>query len=104
VGIDAKRDDVDRVFAPRDRELGSAHEDDTRVAGGHERLGKTVHDVVIGQRQDIDAALRRSRDNCRRREQAVGIRRMAMKVVAGHRRGISAAFRAGGSGQLERRA
>ena len=55
------------------------------VAGGLLRLAQAAHDVVIGQREDIDAALRRTRDDRRRRKQAVGMGRMAVEVVARHR-------------------
>ena len=104
VGIDMKREDVNRIVAPRDRELGSADESDPRVTCCGERLGEPVDDVVIGQGQHIDTALRRACDDRRWREHAVGIGRMAMEVVAWHRREMGAALSAGGIRPLERRA
>ena len=52
---------------------------------GCARLGKAVHFVVIGQREDVDAPCGGAADDGGRREQSVGMRRMAVEVVVKHR-------------------
>ena len=51
---------------------------------GGARLGETADFVVIGQRPHVDAALRRALRDGSGRQQAVGVGRMAVQIVAKH--------------------
>jgi hypothetical protein len=88
VGVDPERHDVNRDVLPRDRELRAADEADARGLSGLLRFREAAHDVVVGQRQDIDASLRRARDDRGRRQQSIGMGRMAVEVVTRHRAAV----------------
>ena len=89
IGIDPQPDHVDRLVLPAHRQLGAADELDPgrrrRVLG----LRQSRDLVVVGQRQDVDAARGGALHEGCGREKPVGTGRMAVEIVTAHRAGIA---------------
>jgi len=80
VRIDAETDDMDGLPAPRHRYFDTVDELEPMTVSGNVRWRKSASIIVVGQRQNPDAALRGARDQFVRAQGAVGVRRMAVQV------------------------
>ena len=75
------------VLAVDRRELGRGRQAHAPLRRRGQRLGHAVDGVVVGQRQQLDAAARRERDHRGGRERAVGVRRVRLEIECGCRVG-----------------
>jgi hypothetical protein len=75
---------VEILGAPVERrDLDPGDEPDAPTLGFGCGLGDAVDRVMVGEREQLDARLRRRRDNRGRRERAVAVQRMALQVEGG---------------------
>jgi hypothetical protein len=80
--VQPKTDHVNLPFAPLTGQLNAGDEADLAGCAGGARGLAACDRVVIGQRQQLDAALRRERCERRRREQAVGAVAVGVQIDA----------------------
>lgn len=88
-GIDAQAHDVHRVPRPRYGYFHAIDQPHARGVCGLAGLFQAARLVVIGQRQDIHAALRGASYQRRRRQQPVGNGRMRVQVDDHEVKGVS---------------
>lgn len=84
-GIDVKSHNVQGLPVPAHGNLDTVDAGDRGPPGMLARLFQTSGFIVVGQRQDLYAPLRRARNQRRGTQQPVGTRRMAMQIELRHR-------------------
>ena len=78
---------MQRELAPAHRELCPGNQAQVRFASLGLSFGQPGELVVVGEGNHVDSPLGRPPDEGRGRQQAVGVGRMAVEVVAEHGRG-----------------
>jgi hypothetical protein len=78
--VESQADEVNSLVAPGGRELHSRDEADARSLAAGAGFAQARGGVMVGERQDADPAFPGAGDQLRRRQHAIGVMAVGVKI------------------------